>query len=120
LIGEYYRLPSSFYFYSKQLILKDKNFKKIQDILDKHKFSEEEKKKLWNQTIKEIIISKKTNYNLSPKPERKDNKNRLNGSGGSNCNKIRFPKKKRKTAWKRFFKLFPKLKEKNNATIYST
>lgn len=49
------------------------------------------------------------------KPESKDNKDYFNGGGGSNRNKIRYPKKCRKTAWKRFYKLFPKLKpdEKN-------
>ena len=31
--------------------------------------------------------------------------------GNSNRNKIRFPRKCRKTAWKRFYKLFPHLKE---------
>lgn len=35
------------------------------------------------------------------------------GSGGSNRNKIRYPKKCRKTAWKRFYKLFPHLKKEN-------
>ncbi len=47
------------------------------------------------------------------KPERKDNKTSINyGSRNSNCNKIRYPSKKRKTAWKRFYKLFPHLKPK--------
>jgi len=45
-----------------------------------------------------------------PKNPRQDNKDYINGSGGSNCGKIRKPKKCRKTAWKRFFKLFPFLK----------
>jgi hypothetical protein len=45
------------------------------------------------------------------KPERQDNKTFINrGSGGCNANKIRFPKKARKTAWKRFYRLFPHLK----------
>ncbi len=44
------------------------------------------------------------------KLERKDNKNYLNkGNGCSNANKVRYPKKVRKTAWKRFYKLFPSL-----------
>jgi hypothetical protein len=47
------------------------------------------------------------------KPARQDNKTFINrGSGGTNANKIRFPKKVRKTAWKRFYKLFPHLKPK--------
>jgi hypothetical protein len=45
------------------------------------------------------------------KPERKDNKTYINfGNHCSNRNKIRYPKKCRKTAWKRFYKLFPHLK----------
>ena len=47
------------------------------------------------------------------KSERKDNKTYINkGSLNSNANKIRYPSKKRKTAWKRFYKLFPSLKPK--------
>ena len=54
-------------------------------------------------------------YELSPIKERKDNKNTINYSRTScrsNRNKIRLPKKCRKTAWKRFFKLFPFMVEK--------
>jgi hypothetical protein len=47
------------------------------------------------------------------KPACQDNKTFINrGSGGTNANKIRFPKKVRKTAWKRFYRLFPHLKPK--------
>jgi hypothetical protein len=50
-------------------------------------------------------------YDSSPKPERKDNKTYINfGSGSSGSSMIRYPSKKRKTAWKRFYKLFPHLK----------
>ena len=54
-------------------------------------------------------------YNTSLKPERKDNKTYINrGSGFSNRNPIRFPRKVRKTAWKRFYKLFPSLDPERN------
>jgi hypothetical protein len=46
-----------------------------------------------------------------PVKESRDNKDVLVGSSGDNCNKIRYPKKVRKTAWKRFYKLFPHLKK---------
>ena len=47
------------------------------------------------------------------RPARQDNKDFINtGAAGSNANKIRYPKKVRKTAWKRFYKLFPYLKPK--------
>jgi hypothetical protein len=53
---------------------------------------------------------KHAEYNQALKPERKDNKTYLNrGSGGSNANTVRYPKKVRKTAWKRFYRLFPSL-----------
>lgn len=57
----------------------------------------------------------KVNYNTMPRPEYKDNKTYINhGTGhGSNANRIRFPKKNRKTAWKRFYKLFPSLNPEN-------
>lgn len=50
-------------------------------------------------------------YTQKPIRERKDNKDFYNGTGGSNRNKVRFPRKVRKTAWKRFYKLFPELKK---------
>lgn len=62
---------------------------------------------------REIQRAKRENaiaYNKSPKILRRDNKDVRVGSGGSNKNKIRRPRKCRKTAWKRFYKLFPKLK----------
>ena len=57
-------------------------------------------------------------YNKGLKPERKDNKTYLNrGSGHSNANSVRYPKKVRKTAWKRFYRLFPSLDpERKNLT----
>jgi len=48
------------------------------------------------------------------KIERRDNKDYINYSdsiGSENRNKIRYPKKCRKTAWKRFYKLFPHLEK---------
>lgn len=46
----------------------------------------------------------------NPTMNRRDNKEMRVGSGGRNRNSIRFPSKKRKHAWKNFYKLFPKLK----------
>lgn len=55
------------------------------------------------------------NYNQMPKGVTKDNSDGINfKNGGSNSSSIRYPKKNRKTAWKRFYKLFPRLKDKNN------
>jgi len=54
-------------------------------------------------------------YKYMAKPPRQDNKTYLNKSPypfASNKNKIRYPRKVRKTAWKRFYRLFPHLMEK--------
>lgn len=57
-------------------------------------------------------------YGTMPRPPKKDNKTYRNGSGRakymyhySERSILRFPKKKRKTAWKRFYRLFPHLKK---------
>lgn len=53
-------------------------------------------------------------FKSNAKPIRQDNKTYINyGSGHSNANKIRYPKICRKTAWKRFYKLFPHLNPEN-------
>ena len=58
----------------------------------------------------------KKSYKTMSKPPRQDNKSYINyGSGHSNRNKIRYPKKNRKTAWKRFYKLFPHLKPEDES-----
>lgn len=63
-----------------------------------------------------IRICKKENrkkYRKNGQKSRKDNSSTINyGNRLSWRNKIRFPRKKRKTAWKRFYKLFPKLENK--------
>jgi len=54
-------------------------------------------------------------YKTMSKPARQDNKTYLNKSPqpfADNKNKIRYPRKVRKTAWKRFYRLFPHLMEK--------
>ena len=51
-------------------------------------------------------------YKSMSRPARQDNKTYLNKQetwGASNKNKIRYPRKVRKTAWKRFYRLFPHL-----------
>jgi hypothetical protein len=61
---------------------------------------------------------KHKHMNTMTKPPRQDNKTYINcGSGHDNYNSIRYPSKKRKTAWKRFYKLFPHLKKEENKDI---
>ncbi len=64
-------------------------------------------------TIAEERNSQENEYKVRPVRPRKDNKDFYNGSGGYWRNTVRYPKKKRKTAWVRFYKLFPNLDPKN-------
>jgi hypothetical protein len=69
----------------------------------------------WHESYKEQQ-ELHASYSKMAKPPRQDNKTYLNTSPSgyaSNRNKIRYPKKNRKTAWKRFYKLFPHLDPKN-------
>jgi len=69
-------------------------------------------------TERTVQRSKHEEYNRALKPERKDNKTYINrGSGGSNRNSVRYPKKVRKTAWKRFYRLFPSLDPERNKKL---
>ncbi len=92
-------------------------------LIDKSGMSEEEMFRRWTaEYAKHKIVWPgmfrwSSGYNHMPKQPRQDNKTYINyGSGGSNRSKIRFPRKVRKTAWKRFYRLFPKLDPKNQET----
>jgi hypothetical protein len=69
----------------------------------------------FRETVEGISLTKTKNKNSlkgSPPKESRDNKTVRVGNGrNKNPNTIRFPKKCRKTAWKRFYKLFPNLNE---------
>jgi len=85
--------------------------KKVYNYADNKKISDDIIFNIWQSVIAD---RHKQRMIMQGKPQRvrKDNKTEINcGSGGSNRNKIRYPKKCRKTAWKRFYKLFPHLKE---------
>lgn len=68
----------------------------------------------FREMVEGISLSKikyKNSLNGKPVAESRDNKTVRVGNGrNKNQNTIRFPKKCRKTAWKRFYKLFPDLK----------
>lgn len=70
--------------------------------------SEDQLRKEWMQESRERL-RRHAEYRLKPVQSRQDNKDQRVGSGGSNRTTIRFPKECRKTAWKRFWKLFPAL-----------
>lgn len=65
---------------------------------------------IFNSTVLEKVQSQIPTQQR--KGETRDNKDKRVGSGGSGSSRIRFPKKKRKTAWKRFYRLFPNLNPK--------
>lgn len=86
---------------------------KIHDIFDELGFTDEER----DNYYKVFYFNRRQasmEYKKMPKPPRKDNKTHINyGSGGGfSGHGIRYPRKVRKTAWKRFYKLFPHLKKK--------
>jgi len=94
--------------YKKQI----KTAKIIIDLYEKLGVVEDEWKLHW-QYYRSVQRELHMETKRMTKPARQDNKTFINyGSGNSNRNKIRYPSKKRKTAWKRFYKLFPHLKPK--------
>jgi len=97
----------------EQLSLKDKNFGELLALARKMNLLEDELVIEWLYFKHERRIERRF-YNSMPKRNRSDNKDHKSGSGFSNgnANTIRYPKKCRKTAWKRFYKLFPHLKNK--------
>jgi len=103
------------YFKDKVSNIKSEN-KKLSEIKEIFQYLDNEgitDYAMWNKAYIRRYIQK-SEYNRKPIRVRKDNKTSINwGSGGGNRSSIRYPKKCGKTAWKRFYKLFPHLKENN-------
>lgn len=78
-------------------------------LFDKKGLNDSEREKLWSKTRRDQL-KLHTKTKLKPQKEGRDNKDVKVGSGYPQGNTIRYPKKGRKTAWKRFYKLFPHLK----------
>jgi len=97
---------------NKNLIL-NSSHREIVNLIIEHNINIE----LFHEYWKSLYYGR-LNYNrnianqISPIAYR-DNKNIKVGSGNRNKNTIRFPRKVRKTAWKRFYKLFPNEKQQN-------
>lgn len=90
-----------------------KNAIEIYTFSDKLGFNEELIFSYW-YIIRSLKKDRHEEYKKKPRRVRKDNKGTINRGGGhDNNNTIRKPKKVRKTAWKRFHKLFPHLDPKN-------
>lgn len=99
-------------FYHKSTIHEALRMIHAHKILDVLGFSENEREAYFTANrVYRIAVGNE--YKKMPKRPRKDNKDYINyGSGGGNGGWLRYPKKCRKTAWKRFYKLFPHLLKK--------
>jgi len=93
-----------------------KDIMEVHSLFDSMNFSESDRVAFWRheesrRKSRSMWFYKP--YKVMPKSPRKDNKDYINyGSGGENYTSLRYPKKVRKTAWKRFLKLFPFAKDK--------
>lgn len=93
--------------------------KKIIALYEKAKVDNDSMMSHWSSN-RVLHYYNNTKYKLMPKNERKDNKTYINYGSGGGSHSIRYPRKKRKTAWKRFYKLFPKLKPINETKSPNT
>ena len=96
-----------------QYLKKLKECQRIHDLFRKITSDEDDYLAHWH-IIKATQSEAGREYKHNTKPERKDNKTSFNyGNHDSRgISSVRFPSEKRKTAWKRFYRLFPSLKPK--------
>lgn len=87
---------------------------KVHELFDKIGTSPYDRKQIWDDHFYKIK-SYSGIYDLKPIKEGRDNKDIRVGSGYSQRGAIRFPRKGHKNAWKKFYKLFPRL-DPNNKT----
>lgn len=88
--------------------------KEAHALFDKLEMTEELRFSYW-YIIRQMREHQHAEYKKKPIRVRKDNKDVINhgGSRHSGFRRVRYPKKGRRTAWKRFYKLFPSLDPKN-------
>jgi len=85
----------------------------LSDLVKKLGLSKEEFDKIVILVNKTKVL-KQSNYKLKPQKEGRDNKGVYVGNGGSNANKIRYPKKNRSIrTWRIFYQMFPKKAEQD-------
>lgn len=84
---------------------------KIHELFKSLGLCEKEYLNYWSKVYKDFQSYREHQFTMKPN-ERKDNNGYYSGSGNRHGKTIRLPKKKRKTAWKRFYKLFPSLNKK--------
>jgi hypothetical protein len=85
-------------------------------IIEKNNVNEETVRLIYNEQVKLKEKSNRFACLYQAKIVHRDNKDIINGTGcGGNRNPIRYPSKKRsRQTWGNFYKLFPRLAEKDN------
>jgi hypothetical protein len=99
--------------YPKRYKQSCENFIRIFEIADMLHLTESELLQKWDSLTekRERLIKE---IKKKPISEGRDNKGVYVGSGGANKNMVRYPSKKRsKRVWKIFYKMFPRLAEKD-------
>lgn len=90
-------------------------FQEIKKIVLELKIDKEEYIRIYQERLKN---HPKFDVNLNTIKETRDNKGIYIGSGGSNRNSVRYPKKKRsKKVWDTFYRMFPRYAEKDGYKI---
>lgn len=99
--------------YPKRYISICRNMLKVVDLMTKLGLSKESLSLRYSTISKSRRLSKQI-YKLKPQKEGRDNKGVYIGSGGSNRNKVRYPKKNRSLrTWRIFYQMFPKKAEQD-------
>lgn len=97
----------------KIIVEKNKALKEIKKIVIENNITNDEYLKIVHEERKRVYMSYE-NLKINTLKETRDNKGVYVGGGGSNANKVRYPKKTRsKRTWKIFYKMFPRKAEQD-------
>lgn len=97
----------------KRMVEEYKAFKEIKQIVIENDITNDEYLQIVHEERK-IRYTTYDNLRINNLKETRDNKGVYVGGGGSNANKVRYPKKARsKRTWKIFYKMFPWKAEKD-------
>lgn len=101
------------YKHDKKYIKYFEDVLEIADLIKRLALSEAEVAKIAYLSRKSKMLNESV-YRLKPQKEGRDNKGVYVGNGGSNRNKVRYPKKNRSLrTWKIFYQMFPKKAEQD-------
>ena len=100
--------------YTKFVIERRKAFTEIKKLVLELNLTGDEYHKITVEEMNKKNFAFKIKMNPFKEIETRDNKGVYVGSGNSNANKIRYPKKNRsKRVWSIFYKMFPRMAEKD-------